>query len=168
MSDFKELIPELDKITANFPLRRSALLPILHRVQKERGYLSESVMEEIAVYLDIPRVDVFEVATFYAWFFTRPVGKHLLLICNNISCYLLDSENLIEILEEELGIREGHTTEDGMFTLLATSCLGACGRGPALMTGDSVFYHLTKEKLLKIVADLRAGKELKGEFPKTI
>jgi NADH-quinone oxidoreductase E subunit len=154
-----ELKKEVDQIISQHEFKQGALLPILHKVQEKCGYLVEDVLAGVAEYLNIPQVDVFEIATFYTLFNTRPVGKNIILVCDSISCYLLEGETILTHLENKLGIKAGETTADGKFTLGTTSCIGACGRAPAMMINDKTYFELTPEKIGKILREYSIKKE---------
>jgi NADH-quinone oxidoreductase E subunit len=141
----------VDQIVSQYEHKQGALLPILHKVQDTYGYLVEDVLASIAEYLNIPSVDVFEIATFYFFFNTKPVGKNTIFVCDSISCYLQEKDLIIAQLEKELGIKPGETTPDGKFSLFTTSCIGACGRAPAMMINDRTYFELTPEEICQIL-----------------
>jgi NADH-quinone oxidoreductase subunit E len=135
-----------DLLVAQYPERRSALIPILHAVQAERGYLAPEAIQWVAGYLGLSAADVMSVASFYDMLSLEPVGRHMLYVCQNLSCSLLGGERLIRHLESRLGIRCGETTPDGRITLRRMECLGACGTAPVLQL-DGVFHEqMTSEK----------------------
>jgi NADH-quinone oxidoreductase subunit E len=127
--------------------QKSALVPVLHIAQKENGgWLSVPVMDYVAVLLKISSIEVYEVATFYSQFNLNPVGKHVLEICRTGPCCNVGAEKLISHIEHKLGIREGETTPDGMFTLKTVECLGACGYGPVIQVGERYYENLNEHK----------------------
>jgi NADH-quinone oxidoreductase subunit E len=146
-----KLKKEVDQVVNQYEFKAGAILPIMHRLQELYGYLSEDLLASIGDYLNIPPVDLFEVATFYAFFNTKPVGENVILVCETISCYLNNGEAVIAQLEKELGIKPGETTPDNKFTLQLTSCLGACDRSPAMMINDKTYFELTPEKISQIL-----------------
>jgi len=147
---------------------RSALLPILQDLQDIYGYLPNVVMQETAHSLGIHPVEVEGVASFYSFFHTKEKqGKYVVRLCRTISCNLTGKANVARQLENELGIKFGETTKDGMFTLEYTNCLGMCDQGPALMINDRLFSKLTPEKASQIIADCRRN-FLKSDFPKVV
>ena len=146
-----KLKKEVDQIISRYEFKQGAVLPILHRIQEIQGYLVEDVLAGVADYLNIPQVDIFEVATYYSFFNTKPVGKNIIWVCDSITCYLRDKDTIIDRLEAELGIKVGETTKDGKFTLSTTSCIGACGRAPAMLVNDEPYFELTPEKIKKIL-----------------
>ena len=142
---------EIEDITANYPFRQGAVLPILHKVQDKQGYLAEEVLTALAGYLQMPQVDLFEIATFYTLLYTKPQGENIILACYNISCYLLESESVLKTIESELNIKSGETTQDSKFSLQAVSCLGACDRGPVMLVNDKLYTQLTPEKVKEVL-----------------
>lgn len=144
-----------DALVQRYPERRSALIPILHAVQAKVGYLSPDAIEWVAAYLGLSPADVMSVASFYDMLELEPVGKHLVYVCQNLTCSLLGAEALIRHLESRLGIRMGETTPDGKITLKRMECLAACGGGPAIQV-DGVYHHqVTVEALDALLAQLR-------------
>ena len=129
----------IQQILSRYPNRRSALLPLLHLCQEEEGYLTEESLREAADRLGLSPAQVAEVASFYDMFRLRPGGRREIWICQNLSCSLLGAEEVIRRLEEELGIRTGDTTPDGLLTLKRVECLAACGLAPVIQVGPE--YH---------------------------
>lgn len=145
---------ELDQLCARYPQRRAALLPILHRVQEERGWISREAMEEVAGYLDVPPVEVQGVVSFYPMFRQEPGGRHEVWVCRNISCHLTGAEELLRAIEQRFGVKPGETSADGRFTLRAAQCLGACGYGPMMDVDGRYHEHLTPERAVEILEGL--------------
>ena len=142
---------EIDRWTARFPeeQKRSAVIGALHAVQHENeGYLTAELMNGVADYLDLPTIQVYEVATFYSMFQTKPVGRHNVAICTNVSCMLRGGEELVEHVEERLGIKLGESTEDGRIYLKREEeCLAACCGAPMMMVDHKYHENLTTEKV---------------------
>lgn len=138
-----------------YPQPRSALIPALRLAQNEAGYLSESLLEEIARIFNISPGEVNEVATFYSMFYTKPVGKYVIQVCTNISCMLRKSDQILEHLEKRLGIKPGQTTPDRRFTLMEAECLASCGTAPMAQINDEYYQNLTTEKLDQILDGLK-------------
>ena len=132
-----------------------ALMPIMQRAQDIYGYLPEEVMNHIAKELDIPVSDIYGVATFYAQFNLEPKGKYIISVCMGTACYVKGSQQVLDKLEEVLEIPAGRTTKDGLFTLNATRCLGACGLAPVIMVNDDVYGRLTPDQIPGIIAKYR-------------
>lgn len=148
---------EIDAWVVQYPAeqKRSAVIPALHIVQKANGgWLSEDAMKAVAEYLDLPQIQVFEVATFYSMFELVPVGKHKLCVCTNVSCLLSGSDEIVEHLKKRLKIGFGETTADKKFTLKEVECLGACVNAPVLQLGHQFHEKLTPEKIDTLLAEL--------------
>jgi NADH-quinone oxidoreductase subunit E len=146
--------------------QKSALLPILHIAQEESGgYLSVSVMDYVAGLLDIQPVEVYEVATFYTQFRLEKTGKYLLEVCRTAPCAVCGGEDIFDHLSEKLGVKDGETTPDGLFTLQSVECLGACGYAPALQVNTGFRENLTIESVDIMIEELRsaAGKSKSQE-----
>lgn len=145
---------QIDHWVAKYPSeqKQSAVLAALTIVQKDNdGWLTEESMNAVADYLEMPRVAVYEVATFYSMFDLNPVGRYKINVCTNISCMLRDSEKIVDYLQQCLGIKVGGTTRDGKFTLRSVECLAACVNAPTMQI-DNVYYHdLTEKKIDKIL-----------------
>ncbi len=152
----KESYDRLEALKDEFPERKSVTLMALHVIYDQMGYLDEKAIEEAADYVGVSRVFLEEAATFYTMFPLKPVGKYLIQVCQNICCTLMGAEELTAYLSEKLGIKLGETTEDKMFTLVVVECLGACGGAPMMQINDKYYEYLTREKVDKILADLRA------------
>ena len=147
-----------DDLAKRYPEKRSALIPILHEVQAEEGYLSPEAIEWVAGFLELSPADVMSVASFYDMLNLEPVGKHMIYVCQNLSCSLLGAERLIRHLENRLGIRMGETTPDGLITLKRMECLASCGTAPAMQV-DGIFYEqMTPQKLDELLEKLRDGR----------
>ncbi len=147
----------LDKWCAQYPSeqRRSAVIPALHIAQAANGgWLSESAMAVVAEYLGLPVIQVFEVATFYSMFELKPVGRHKLCVCTNVSCLLNGSDEIVAHLKKRLNLDLGQTSEDMKFTLKEVECLGACVNAPVLQLGTCFHEHLTPKKIDDLLAGL--------------
>jgi NADH-quinone oxidoreductase subunit E len=131
------------------------MIPLLHELQAEVGYLSPEIMETVAERLGTTVGEVHGVATFYTLFSTKPQGKYVVRLCDSPPCHLEGSRAIRKAVEDELGISEGETTEDGNFTLEIVSCLGLCGVGPAMMVNDDVYGNLKPEMISGIIGGYR-------------
>ena len=154
----EEKLKEVKELISHYPegKQKSALLPVLHVAQDEfGGWLDVPVMDYVAELLDILPIEVYEVATFYSMFNTKPVGKYMFEVCQTGPCILNGSDQIIDYIKEKLAINVGETTADGLFTLKAVECLGACGYAPMMQLGKTYREHLTKEKVDKIIQELR-------------
>ena len=146
---------EIDDILSRYPVKRSALLPLLYLAQREQGYITEAAMQEIAGMLKLTPPQVYETATFYTMLNLKPVGKFHLQVCKSLMCALVGSDTVIGWISAKLGIKPGETTPDRLFTLSIVECLAACGTGPMMQVNDDYYERLTEEKLDRILADLR-------------
>jgi NADH-quinone oxidoreductase subunit E len=148
---------EIESVAARYPDRRSAIMPALLIAQNEHGYLPGHVLEEVADILCVERIWVYELATFYTLFHTQPVGMFHLQLCDNVSCMLCGSEDLLRHLEAVLGITKGGTTQDGLFTLSTVECLGACEMAPVMQVGDDYHGDLDIPRTDALIDRLRAA-----------
>ena len=149
---------EIDRWVAKFPpdRKRSAVISALHAAQHEnKGFLTTDIMDAVAAYLGLAPIQVYEVATFYSMFETKPVGRHHISVCTNISCMLRGSQEVVDHVEKKLGIKTGESTPDGRIYLKREEeCLAACTGAPMMMV-DHVFYeNLTPENIDKILDEL--------------
>lgn len=158
-----EAMQTVQKIIKRYPegKHKSALLPILHIAQTEfGGWLSPETMDYVASVLKIQSIEVYEVASFYSMYNLKPVGKCQLEVCRTSSCWVRGAEDIVNYLEKKLGVKEGETTADGMFTIKTVECLGSCGTAPMLQCGASFHENLTFEKVDKLIEQYRAeGKQ---------
>ncbi|MBZ0169888.1 NADH-quinone oxidoreductase subunit E 2 (NADH dehydrogenase I subunit E 2) (NDH-1 subunit E 2) [Candidatus Methylomirabilis lanthanidiphila] len=145
----------IQRILSKYPDQRSALLPLMHLYQEEAGYLTEDAMRELAARLDVPPIQVAEVATFYDMFRLKPGGQREIWVCHNLSCALLGAEQVIRRLEETLGVSAGETTPDGLFTIKRVECLAACGRAPAIQVGPDYYGPVSTDDVDTLVAQLK-------------
>lgn len=151
------LLQEVARQIAKFPegKQKSALLSVLHLAQAHFGYLSEPVMDYVARLLHILPIEVYEVATFYSMYDTQPVGKVKLEVCRTGPCMIEGAEKIVSYIENKLGIKDGETTADGIFTLKTVECLGACGYAPMLQAGERFHEHLTESKVDELIEQYR-------------
>jgi len=154
-----ELFAQFGEIVGRYPegKQKSALLPILHLVQAEYGWLSTDAMDKVAAYLDIKPIEVYEVATFYTMYFLEPKGKYTLEVCRTGPCCLVGAERIMTHIEKKLGVKENEVTPDGLFSWRGVECLAACGYGPVLQIGpEYTFYeNLTEESVDQLIETLR-------------
>jgi len=143
----KEIAAEL----AHSATKAAASIDALNIVQRHRGWVSDDVLKEVAVMLDMTVHELDAVATFYSFIFRRPMGRHVILICDSISCWVMGYNPLLDLIKERLDIGFGETTTDKRFTLLPISCLGACDRAPAMMVDDDLYGPVMPEKLEEIL-----------------
>ncbi|KKO91843.1 MULTISPECIES: complex I 24 kDa subunit family protein [Sphingobacterium] len=158
-----ELLAKFGEVVSRYPegKQKSGLLPILHLVQAEYGWVSADAMDKVAVYLNILPIEVYEVATFYTMFLLQPKGKYVLEICRTGPCCLVGAERIMGHLAQKLGVKEGEVTGDGLFSWRGVECLAACGFGPVLQIGpEYTFYeNLTEDKVDELIDNLKAKTE---------
>lgn len=142
---------------ARYPQKPAALLPVLHLVQKELGAISPESERLVAELLGLKPIRVREAVTFYSMFLRRPAGRFHVQVCTNLSCAILGSPTLLALLQEELGLRPGETTQDGMFSLSTVECLGACEEAPCLFVNEERHGRLDREKLAALLDDLKSN-----------
>jgi NADH-quinone oxidoreductase subunit E len=150
---------ELNRLVAHYPegKQKSALLPALHLAQDSfDGWLPTELMDYVASLLNIEPIEVYEVASFYSMFNLKPVGKFIFEVCQTGPCMISGSDDIISYIQQQLAIKPGETTQDGVFTLKLVECLGACGYAPMMQVGKIFREHLTKEKVDSIIAEYRA------------
>ena len=141
-------------LAARYPAARSAVLPALHIAQQEEGYITDEGTQAVADAIGITVADVESVATFYTMYYQKQPGKRVIKVCNSISCYLRNCDELIEHLSDRLGIKPGETSADGKYTLLTVECLASCGTAPVLQVNDEFVENVSLEKADALLADL--------------
>ncbi|HSB45463.1 MAG TPA: NADH-quinone oxidoreductase subunit NuoE [Nitrospira sp.] len=147
---------EIDELLSRYPVKRSALIPLLYLAQQENGYITEAAMIEIAGLLKLTPPQVYETATFYTMLNLKKVGRFHIQVCKSLMCALVGSDTVIDWIKTKIGIGPGETTPDGLFTLTAVECLAACGTGPMMQINDDYYERLTEEKVDRILADLKS------------
>ena len=149
---------EIDRWIKKYPedQKQSAVLAALREVQHEnRGYLTTELMDAVAEYLDMPRIAVYEVASFYSMLETKPCGRHSISVCTNISCMLQGADDIVNYIEKKLGIKTGESTRDGRYYIKCEEeCLAACCGGPMMMVDHIYYENLTPEKIDEILDKL--------------
>ena len=138
---------EIDEHLKDYPTKRAACIEALKVVQRNKRWISDESLKDIADYLDMTVDELDSVATFYSLVFRKPVGRHVILLCDSISCWIVGYLKLYEYLQKKLGISFGETTEDDRYTLLPIPCLGTCDHAPALMIDNDLHRDLSPEKL---------------------
>lgn len=154
---------KISQILKKYPeaQKQSAVLPLLDLAQRQNdNWVSTAAMDHIAHILDMPKVRVYEVATFYTMFNKKPVGQFHIQLCQTTPCWLCGSDKLVDLIERKLGITSGETTADGLFTLTKVECLGACVNAPMVQINDDFFEDLNEERLEAILVALKEGKKI--------
>jgi len=158
-----ELRARCEAIRAEYPDAQSALIPILHTLQDAYGHLTDEAVDEAGELMGMTRAAVEGVVSFYTLFKRHPKGKFHIQICDNLSCCMMGSGDIVKHLEERWGIREGEVTDDGLFSVERVECLAACGYAPAGQVNLRYYYRLTPEKIDELIAGLRQGEVASGE-----
>jgi len=148
-------LAEVRRLQALYPDKRGALLPVLHLAQDTFGYVSLEVETYVASLFDLSPAHVHEVVTFYTLYFQQPKGRHVVAVCQNLSCHLAGAPRILAHLKERLGIEVGETTDDGRITLQAVECLCACEAAPMMQVDDRYELNLTPDKVDRLVEALR-------------
>lgn len=146
---------EIDKELEHMPTKEAACIEALKIVQRHRRWVSDEALKELAEYLEMSPDALDSVATFYSLIFREPVGEHVILICDSLSCWITGYGDLLDHLKKKLGIDLGQTTEDGKFTLLTIPCLGVCEQAPAMIVDRETYGSLTPEKIDQILDRLK-------------
>jgi NADH-quinone oxidoreductase subunit E len=143
---------EIEVEIRHYDHKRAACVDALKIVQRHRGWVSDESLRELAQFLEMTPDELDNVATFYNLIFRQPVGKHVVLVCDSVTCWIMGYEGLQRRLSERLGIRLGETTADGRFTLLPIVCLGTCDHAPAMMIDNDLYQDIDPDKLDEILA----------------
>jgi NADH-quinone oxidoreductase subunit E len=146
---------EILDLQSKYPVKRSALIPALHIVQHEIGYLPRDVQNEVAALFQIEPNEVNAVVSFYDMFFEEPVGKHLIHVCKNASCMLRGADELLEGVCQRLKVKLGETSEDGEFTVIASECLAACDRAPMMLIDEKVVGPVKNGEIEQILSEVK-------------
>jgi len=144
-------IKEIALIRAKYPNSRAALLPALYVAQREFGQLSPEAYEAVADLLNVPKATARGVGTFYAMYKQKPMGRHLIQLCTNVSCMILGAEKLVDLLKNTYGLEPGGVSPDGRFSMVIMECIGACGTAPAMLVNDDFHENLTEKNLTEIL-----------------
>jgi NADH-quinone oxidoreductase subunit E len=151
----ESLLNKFDELIARYPLKRSALVPLLLYAQDEVGHVTDEVIAEVARRVEIRPIEVIEVIGYYSMLHRKRLGKHHVQVCTNISCMLRGADELFEHCCDKLGIKEKQITPDGLFSLEQVECLGACTGAPAMQINYDYYENLTPEKFDEIVDEIR-------------
>jgi len=144
----------IEELVRRYPKKEAALLPVLHIVQREKGFISPEAEEWVSATLGVPALQVREVLSFYTLLRRKPAGRYVVQVCRNISCFLAGSADIVNHLEGRLGVRAGETTADGKFTLETVECLGNCDHAPCLMVNDDDYGPVTRDAVDRILKRL--------------
>jgi NADH-quinone oxidoreductase E subunit len=155
----------VDEVLTRYDHEREALVEILRDLNDQAGYLDQDILAEVARQLQLPDSEVYSVASFYSMISVKPLGKHVVKLCEDAPCHVAGGREVWKTLEEELGIEFGQTTPDGEWSLLPTSCIGLCAVGPVMTVDGDVYGNLTPEKIPAILDRYREGGDLAEEAP---
>lgn len=146
---------ELDKFIEEHREEKGNLIGVLHFAQGLYGYLGEELQEHIAKKLDIPKAKVFGVISFYSYFTTKPKGKYIISVCTGTACFVRGAGDILDEFKNVLGIKEGQTTNDGLFTLETLRCVGACGLAPVVTINDKIYGKFTKNQVIEVLKEYK-------------
>jgi NADH-quinone oxidoreductase subunit E len=149
-----DLRRRLEALAAKYPAKSAALLPALHLVQAEAGFIGPAEEEAVAGLLGVTPLEVREVVTFYTMFRRTPAGRYHLQVCRNVTCSLLGADQILDYLRKKLGLAVGETSADGRFTLTTVECLGECEQAPCLMVNFDHYGNLTENRVDEILREL--------------
>ena len=152
---FEKHQDRIEELLNRYPVKRSALLPLLNLAQREEGYVSQAAMREIADLLDLTMPQVFETVTFYTMLTLKPMGKFHIQVCRSLMCALVGADDLLAWLRTHLQPGEDGTTNDRQFTVSTVECLGSCATGPMMQINDDYYERLTQENVVQIVNELK-------------
>ena len=147
-----EELAEIEAEVTHYEQKRAACVEALKAVQRRRGWVSDESLSDLADFMEMTTDELDSVATFYNLIFRKPVGRHIILVCTSVSCWVMGHEQVLDHLRERLEIGLGETTTDGRFTLLPNVCLGACDLAPALMIDDDLHGNLDTQKIDEMLA----------------
>lgn len=148
-------VSAIDSLIEKYKNKKGNMIPLLQGIQDIYGYLPREAFIKVAKETNIELSDMYGVATFYAQFRLKPVGKHIVKVCHGTACHVQNAKELTDALQESLKVNDGETTSDGIFTLESVACLGCCSLAPVLMIGDETYGKLTGDKAVKIVKDIK-------------
>lgn len=140
-------------LVAEFGREKAELIPILHEINNQLGYVSDEAIQELSQQMNIPSSHIYSVVTFYRMLSSEPRGKHVIQFCESAPCHVAGGRLVWEKLKEELGLKKGQTSEDNQWSLLTTSCLGVCGVGPVLIIDNDIYGNVTPEQVPGILSN---------------
>ena len=150
-------ISKTKKLIKKYHGNKGALIPLLQTIQKEYGYVPEESIERVAKELNILPVQIYEVLTFYDQFHLKPRGKHTIKVCRGTACHVMGGKEILGYISNKLGVKEGETTDDGMFSLERVACLGCCGMAPVVVIDDDFYGNCTYQKIDYAIKKSRRG-----------
>ncbi len=157
-----ETLSRIAEVIPHYPVKRSAVLPLLHLVQEDQGYLSQEALEWIATELELAPIQVLEVASFYPMFRRQPIGRRHVKVCRTLSCALNGGYQICAEFEKQFGVHRGETTADGEVTLDFVECLASCGSGPVVMIDDALHERVDAAKARTLADQLKAAAQTRS------
>ncbi|MBX3007571.1 MAG: NAD(P)H-dependent oxidoreductase subunit E [Melioribacteraceae bacterium] len=151
----EENLKKIEEVRKKYPTNLAAVMPVIYIAQEQNGYISNEVMEEIASILDIDKVNVLSVVTFYTMYHTKQMGKYHIQVCTNVSCMLRGAYEIWDQVKEKLSLDNMGVSRDGKFSLEEVECMGACGYAPMIAVNEDFHENLTKEKVEQILESLK-------------
>lgn len=148
-------LKQIETLRGRYPTSQAAILPVLHLAQEQFGHLSDAAIELVAATLSLEVAHVWGVVTFYTMFHREPTGKHVLMVCTNVSCMLRGGNEVLHALETQLGCKAGGTSSDGEFTIIEEECLAACADAPCMISGERYFLRLTPEAAVRALEEVK-------------
>ncbi len=149
----------LDPLINKYKGKKGNVIPLLQGAQELYGFIPRAVFDWISAGTGLPLSDMFGVATFYAQFRLKPVGKHIVKVCHGTACHVQNAKEITEAIEEALKVKDGETTEDRLFTLESVACLGCCSLAPVMMIGDQTYGKLTGNEAIKVIKNIRLAEK---------
>jgi NADH-quinone oxidoreductase E subunit len=146
---------KIEAIRSRYPTAQAACLPVLHLAQDEFGYISDEAVGVVAEALGLPASHVWGVVTFYTMYHRHPTGKHVLMVCTNVSCMLRGGYDVLRALEQAVGAKAGETSADGEFTIVEEECLAACADAPCVIAGEKYYLRLTPDSAVKALDEIK-------------
>jgi NADH-quinone oxidoreductase subunit E len=151
-----ETTARIDEVITHYPVKRSAALPLLHLVQEDTGYVSDTAIEWIAAKLDLQPINVYELVTFYPMFRRHPIGRRHVKVCRTLSCALVGAYKVCDKFKEEFGVELNEVSKDGEVTVEFVECLASCGSGPVVMIDDDLHEKVDEKRAAALSAQIRA------------
>ncbi len=152
------VVSDIKKMIRKYRDRKGALIPLLQDIQSVYGYVPRGSVELISRELSVYPVEIYGILTFYSQFYLAPRGRHVIRVCQGTACHVMGGKEILDYLSDKLGIGEGETTEDGVFSLERVACLGCCGMAPVVVIGSDFYGNCTIRKVEELVDKLRSGK----------
>jgi len=161
--DVDAQIGRVSRVLSEHDRKKGVLIPTLHRVQEEHGYLPEDILRSLSKRLDLPLAEIYSVASFYKQFHFTPRGKRVVRVCTGTACHVRGAQKVLDRLQEEFHIKEGETTPDLSLTLETVGCVGCCGLAPVVAVNEEVIGEVGPGKLQELIGEIRTGDIVKSE-----